>query len=121
MVRSGPSMWRSSAGIALRSRLPGLSTRQQAMSPNLRRILHVWVAEVLYYSAALTIWRWFRRRMLHKDVVCVLGLHRVLTRDEQERSNSLDGMVIREDTYLKLLAHVQKRFQVLSLDSFLNI
>lgn len=58
--------------------------------------------------------------MFHKDEVCVLGLHRVLTRAEQERSNSLDGMIILENTYVRLLEYVQRRFQVLSLDSFLS-
>src|SRR5450432_3151606 len=116
MVRRGRIMSPSFAGIALQSRLPGLSTTLRAMSPKLRRILHVALAEVLHYSGALALWRWFRRRMFHKDEVCVLGLHRVLTRAEQERSNSLDGMIIRENTYLGLLEYVQRRFQVLSLD-----
>jgi len=89
------------------------------MSPKLRRLLHVTVAKILYYSGALGLWRWFRRKVLHKDGICVVGLHRILTKLEQERSNSLDGMIIRDVTYLGLLAYLRRRFQVVSLDDFL--
>jgi peptidoglycan/xylan/chitin deacetylase (PgdA/CDA1 family) len=90
------------------------------MSPKLRRLLHVTVAKILYYSGALGLWRWCRRKLLRKDEVCVVGLHRILTRAEQERSNSLDGMIIRDVTYLGLLAYLQRRFQVVSLNDFLT-
>lgn len=89
------------------------------MSPRLRRFLHLAVAQALYYSGALALGRSLRRRLWHKDEVCVLGLHRVLTKAERERSSSLDGMIIREDTYLQLLEYLQRRFQVVSLDVFL--
>jgi peptidoglycan/xylan/chitin deacetylase (PgdA/CDA1 family) len=89
------------------------------MSAKLRRFLHVAAAKGLHYSGALGLWRWFRRKLLRNDEVCVLGLHRVLTKAEQERSNSLDGMIIRDDTYVALLAYLQRRFQVVSLDAFL--
>lgn len=90
------------------------------MSPRLRRFCHVAVAEALYYSGALAAWRWFRRTLVGTDEVCVLGLHRVLTPAEQEQSSSLDGMVIRENTYLALLAYLQKHFDVVSLGAFLG-
>jgi peptidoglycan/xylan/chitin deacetylase (PgdA/CDA1 family) len=89
------------------------------VSPKLRHFLHVALAEALHYSGALALRRWFRRKLFHKDEVCILGLHRVLTKAEQERSNSLDGMIIRDDTYLQLLEYVRRRFQVVSLDAFL--
>jgi len=90
------------------------------MLPRLRRFLHVVAAEALHYSEALRLRRWFRRKLLRKDEVCVLGLHRVLTKPERERSNSLDGMIILEDTYLALLAHLRRRFHVISLDALLG-
>lgn len=90
------------------------------MSPKLRHLLHVGLAGGLYYSGALALWRWFRRRLFHKDSCCVLGLHRVLSKAEQERSNSLEGMIIRDDTYLELLAYLQRRFEVVSLEAFLG-
>jgi peptidoglycan/xylan/chitin deacetylase (PgdA/CDA1 family) len=89
------------------------------MLPEARRFLHVAAAKVMHYSGALTLWRWFRQEVLRRDEVCVLGLHRVLTRSEQELSNSLDGMIIRENTYLALLAYLQRRFDVVSLDTLL--
>ena len=92
---------------------------RRVISPELRRFLHVGLARVLHHSGALALWMSFRRKLFHKDEVCILGLHRVLTRVEQERSNSLDGMIIREETYLQLLKHLQRRFQVVSLDSLL--
>jgi peptidoglycan/xylan/chitin deacetylase (PgdA/CDA1 family) len=88
------------------------------MSPEFRRFLHVLAAQVLHYSGALGVWRWLRR-MFRQDEVCVVGLHRVLTRAEHERSDSLDGMIIHDDTYLALLAYLQRRFQVVSLNAFL--
>ena len=90
------------------------------MSAKVRRFLHVAAAEISHYSGALALRKWCRRKLLHKDEVCVLGLHRVLTKAEQEQSNSLDGMIIREDTYLALLAYLQRRFQIVSLDVFLS-
>jgi peptidoglycan/xylan/chitin deacetylase (PgdA/CDA1 family) len=90
------------------------------MTPEFRRFLHVLAARVLHGSGALSAWRWLGR-MLRKDQVCVVGLHRVLTRAEHQQSDSLDGMIIHDDTYLALLAYLQQRFQVVSLDAFLAI
>lgn len=90
------------------------------MSPKLRRLVHITAAEALHYSGALALRRWIRRKLLHKDEVCVLGLHRVLTKAEHERSNSLDGMIMRVDTYGALLRYLQRRFQVVSLGTFLS-
>jgi peptidoglycan/xylan/chitin deacetylase (PgdA/CDA1 family) len=89
------------------------------MPPKLRRFVHIVLAETLHYSGALTLRRWFRRKVFHRDEICVLGLHRVLTKSEQERSNSLGGIIVRNDTYLQLLEYVQRQFQIVSLDTFL--
>lgn len=90
------------------------------MPGRIRRFLHIAAAEALYYTGTLALLRWYRRTVLGRDEVCVVGLHRVLTPDEQERSNSLEGMVIRESTYLALLAYLQTRFRVIGLDDLAN-
>jgi len=90
------------------------------MAPKLRRFLHVAAAVTLHYSGALALRRRFRQKLFRRDEVCILGLHRVLTRPEQERSNSLEGMIILEDTYLELLEYLRKRFSVISLEDFLR-
>jgi peptidoglycan/xylan/chitin deacetylase (PgdA/CDA1 family) len=83
----------------------------------LRRFLRSAAADVLHYSAAAESWRLFRRTVLHRNEVCVLGLHRVLTKSEKSRSNSLDAMVLNETTFVALLAHLKNRFHVIPLES----
>ena len=86
------------------------------MGSKLRRLLHYVVADLLYYSGAIWLWRFLRQRLLGREI-CVLGLHRVLTKAEQSRCNSLDGMVLTEETYVRLLKYLQQRFHVISLES----
>jgi len=88
------------------------------MAAKFRRFLHVAAANTLHYSGALALRRWLRRWVLRKNEVCVLALHRVLTKAEWEESNSLPGMIILEETYLSLLAYLRRRFEVVSLDTF---
>ena len=90
------------------------------MAARLRRFFHIAAANTLHYSGALVLWRWLRWQLLRKNEVCVLGLHRVLSKAEREQSNSLPGMVMLEDTYLSLLAYLQRRFQIVSLDTLLG-
>jgi peptidoglycan/xylan/chitin deacetylase (PgdA/CDA1 family) len=90
------------------------------MAAKFRRFLHVAAANTLHYSGALALWRSLRRWLLRKNEVCVLGLHRVLTKAEWEQSNSLPGMIILEETYLSLLAYLRRRFEVVSLDTLLE-
>jgi peptidoglycan/xylan/chitin deacetylase (PgdA/CDA1 family) len=52
--------------------------------------------------------------------VLVLGLHRVLSDKQQPHANSLPGMVLREATFVALLGFIQRCFQVISLDTFLD-
>src|SRR5712692_7415987 len=88
------------------------------MSTRLRRLLRFAVAGLFYYSGAFWLWRFFSQRLLRKKEVCVLGLHRVLTKAEQSRSNSLDGMVLSDVTFVRLLEYLQQRFRVVSLETF---
>src|ERR1700730_7889426 len=90
------------------------------MNARIRRHVHFAVADLVYYSGAFVFWRFFRRRLLRKQEVCVLGLHRVLTKAEQSRSNSLDGMVLNDVTFVKLLRYLQREFHVVSLEVLLN-
>jgi peptidoglycan/xylan/chitin deacetylase (PgdA/CDA1 family) len=49
----------------------------------------------------------------------VLGLHRVLTEQEKVRSDSLDSIVVREETFEGMLRYLARQFKVVSLDSVL--
>jgi peptidoglycan/xylan/chitin deacetylase (PgdA/CDA1 family) len=89
------------------------------MPAKLRRFFHIAAANMLHYSGTLVLWRLFRQNVLHRDQVCVLGLHRVLTNTERSLTNSLDGMILGDDTYVELLEYLQRRFHVISLDAFL--
>jgi peptidoglycan/xylan/chitin deacetylase (PgdA/CDA1 family) len=88
------------------------------MIARLHRFLHFAAADLLHYSGALSLGRFFRQRILNKQEVCVLGLHRVLTEAEQSRSNSLDGMVLSDVTFVRLLGYLQQRFRMVSLETF---
>ncbi len=83
-----------------------------------RRFLRFAVADLLHYSGAFGLWRFLRQRVLHKKEICVLGFHRVLTKVEQSRSNSQDGMVLNDVTFVKLLEYLQRRFHVVSFETF---
>ncbi len=87
------------------------------MGARVRRLVRFAVAGLFYYSGAFVLWRLFRGRVLHKKEVCVLGLHRVLTKAEQPRSNSLDGMVLSDVTFGRLLEYLQGRFHLVSLEA----
>ncbi len=89
------------------------------MPIRLRRFLHFALADLLHYSGAFVLWRLFRQRILRKKEVCVLGLHRVLTKDEQSRSNSRDGMMLSDVTFVGLLEYLERRFHVVSLETLL--
>lgn len=85
------------------------------MRASLRRVCKSSVAGLMHYSRKLVPPGLLRR--LSTKEVCVLGLHRVLTKSEWSRSNSLDGMVITDLTYEKLLEDLQRRFQIVSLET----
>src|SRR5712692_3282595 len=90
------------------------------MPIRLRRFPRFALAALLHYSGAFVLWRLFRQRILRKKEVCVLGLHRVLTKDEQSRSNSFDGMMLSDVTFVGLLEYLDRRFHVVSLEILLT-
>jgi peptidoglycan/xylan/chitin deacetylase (PgdA/CDA1 family) len=57
---------------------------------------------------------WARRRLAAQGAIVVLMFHRVLGDDDFDRTNSLPGMVMRATTFDALLAHAQKRAELLS-------
>jgi len=88
--------------------------------PKLRRLLLQAVAGTLYYSGLLRLRLFFRRVVLDKREVCVLGMHRVLCEAEQAGANSLEGMVLREDTFARMLEFLSRKFRVVSLEDILQ-
>lgn len=84
----------------------------------LRKAVRLLAAGILYYSGFFWLWNFARRRNAAK-MVCVLGLHRVLTPGEETEANSLEGMVIRRDTFAQLLEYVRRHFRVISMEEFL--
>ncbi len=86
------------------------------MPTNLRRSLHFFAADLLHYAGALSVERSFRS----DQRVCVLAFHRVLTKEEQIQSNALQGMVLKEVTFVSILEYLSHTFHVVSLDTFLD-
>ncbi len=90
------------------------------MPASIRRTARFIVAGTLHYGGVLGLWRVFRRKVLRRREVCVLGLHRVLTSEEQSRSNSLPAMVVSDATFERLLEYLQRRFRLISVETFLR-
>jgi peptidoglycan/xylan/chitin deacetylase (PgdA/CDA1 family) len=84
-----------------------------------RLILHA-VAGLLYYSGVLRFRIFFRRVVLRKKEVCVLGLHRVLSAEEEAQANSLAGIMLKEATFAKMLEFIKRHYRVISLQEFLQ-
>lgn len=83
--------------------------------PSLRTRLRLAAANTLYRTGALAA----HRRARGRTEVCVLGLHRVLSAREAADTCSQAGIVMREETFDRLLAFLKDRFAVLTLDEFL--
>ena len=89
------------------------------MSGSIRHSLRCLAAEVLHGSGSLRLYGSVRRKLWPAEV-CVLGLHRVLSAEEYGRVNSLEAILMRESTFGEMLAYLKQRFQVISLDTFLQ-
>lgn len=90
------------------------------MAHKFRRILFCLGAGLLYYSGFLPLWFLVRRWAGGKEEVCVIGLHRILSDEQKSRTNSLEGIVMRERTFARLLEYLERHFTVVSLDAFLG-
>jgi len=91
------------------------------MARKLRRLAICTVAGLLHYSGFFRLRSFFRRVVLGQREVSVLGLHRVLSKDEETCANSLPGIVLKEATFEKMLEFLARRHRVVTLDDFLQI
>jgi len=81
----------------------------------LRRTIYIIAANALYYSGLIWLWLAIRRRLTDPHRTCVIGFHRVLTERDWNRSASQRGIVLREETFARLLQHLRRWFQVIPL------
>ena len=95
-------------------------TRSHALITRLRRSLRLLLASCLYYSGLIALHGFLRRKAFRRREICVLGLHRVLSEEERVQSNSLHGMVLKEETFGGLLEYLRRSFTVMSLETFLE-
>ena len=72
------------------------------------------VTHGLYYTGMLHL---LQRIRLRRKVV-VLMYHRVLTREQQERTASQGGLVVEDKTFARQIALLKRMFTVLTLDEF---
>lgn len=94
--------------------------RRSAMASKLKRLILQVAAGVLYYTGVFRLRLYFRRAVLHKREICVLGLHRVLSPEEEAQANSLPGIVLREATFAQMLEFIKRHYRVVSLPEFLG-
>lgn len=90
------------------------------MATRMRRIARFAAAAGLKSAGALALWQKAPRDILGRQRVCVLGLHRVLSRSEIAQTNSHCSMILSITTFARLLDHLQEKFQVIPLDVFLG-
>lgn len=90
------------------------------MAPKLKRLILYAAAGALYYSGLLRLRSFFRRAVLGRKEICILGLHRVLSEEEASRTHSLEGMVMREATFARMLEFLARNFRVVSMQTFLE-
>lgn len=86
----------------------------------MRRHIRTIATAPLYYFGVWRLHRAFRRSIMGKQEICILGLHRVLSEGELARSNSFRGLILRERTFSELLKYLRDSFQVLSMGAFLD-
>lgn len=91
------------------------------MAHKLRRIAICTFAGLLHYSGMFRLRLFFRRVLLGRKEVCVLGLHRVLSKEEEARANSQPGIVLKEATFEKMLEFLGRRYRVIKMDDFLQM
>lgn len=90
------------------------------MGASLRHSIRCLGANLLSAGGCFRLWNFSRRNFSRGTEVCVLGFHRVLTKEQLHHSNSLEGMLIREVTFAKLLDYLRRTFDVISLEDFLK-
>lgn len=89
------------------------------VTDKLRRFLVLIVAGLLHYLGVLRLRLLVRRIVLRKKEICVLGLHRVLSEEQEVQADSLGGIVLKEATFVKMLEFLSREFRVVPPDGFL--
>ncbi len=82
---------------------------------SLRRLVKAVLAGVVHYSG---LWKLLRPRK--PGDVLVLGLHRVVTPAQRASAHSLPGMLLAEDHFDALLAHLKQHFEIVTLHACLQ-
>lgn len=86
----------------------------------IRRACFSLAAALLFYSGLLRFWILARRWARGSREICIIGLHRILSDEQRLRANSLQGIILRERTFAKMLEFIRHNFTVLSLAEFLE-
>jgi peptidoglycan/xylan/chitin deacetylase (PgdA/CDA1 family) len=81
----------------------------------MRRKLKFALINLLHYSGALSLW--FALRARQRKDICILGLHRVLSDAQYERTCSQSAIILREETYAALTEYLRRHFDVVALSS----
>ncbi len=77
-------------------------------------------ARRLLAGAVHSVGGWNLLRPRTRNQALVLGLHRVVTAEQRARAHSLPGMFLSRENFDALLLHLKQRFELLTLDAFLN-
>jgi peptidoglycan/xylan/chitin deacetylase (PgdA/CDA1 family) len=86
------------------------------MAVSLRTKSRLALAGLLHGTGALAV----HRRLRSDTESCVIGLHRILREPELGQAASQPAIVMREETFDRLLAFLKSRFRVLTLEEFLE-
>jgi peptidoglycan/xylan/chitin deacetylase (PgdA/CDA1 family) len=93
---------------------PAASSRFQWRS-SLRHRLHILLADVLYFTGILPLWlAW--QKTFGKSKVWTFALHRVLSAEQQKRTDSPSGMLMEQATFAALLQYLKQHFSILRVE-----
>jgi peptidoglycan/xylan/chitin deacetylase (PgdA/CDA1 family) len=84
------------------------------MRAAVRSLLRSIFVQALYWSGAT---QWAKRRLMRRHSVIVLMFHRVLTAAEQEKSNCLAGIVVRDSTFAGIMQYLRRHCDLLDLSA----
>jgi peptidoglycan/xylan/chitin deacetylase (PgdA/CDA1 family) len=97
-----------------------MDTSSNSLAVMAKRHIRDAAAAAMYHLGLWRLCRAIRGALLGKTAVCCLGLHRVLTDHDFQRSNSLRQIVIREETFASLLEYLRANLQLVSLGQLLD-
>jgi peptidoglycan/xylan/chitin deacetylase (PgdA/CDA1 family) len=91
------------------------------MLKDFRHSCRIVVGNVLYGCGVFSLLRFFRAVVFGRREVCILGLHRVMSRDDQARTHSLPGIILTDETFRGLLEHLRRSYQIVPLEKALHV